>query len=375
MASTLHAQSRPQLQPTVVVVPLDEGRLAVHRGTRQSDPSLVVDDRDGWKRASLERCNGEHSIAGIASALSENGHAVGVDELAGFLDSMRASKVLADASAFSKGMLTEPQRERYSRNLNGFAVLADGDETAGSLQQRLFDGHVLMLGAGGLGSLTSLALAMAGCGKISVIDFDTVELSNLNRQAYTTADLGSTKVDALRARIAAANPEVVVNTVARRLNGPADVRNAIADFRPDIVVAAIDRPTIGADRWISDACFEAGVPAVFNSVSAGKGLLWSKVPGSTGCFQCDELWAAQNSPEHFQVRRCREEHDLIPATSASSYSAMTIAGFMASDIMRHLLGRPMASAGKLVVIDFPTLAVNLHDKPAHADCKICRTQR
>ncbi|MFM0068827.1 ThiF family adenylyltransferase [Paraburkholderia aspalathi] len=375
MASTPHADNRPQLQPTVLVVPLDEARLAVHRGTRQSDPSLIVDDRDGRKRAALELCTGEHSIGEIAAALNGNGYAVSVDELAGFLDSMRASKVLADAPAFSKGTLTEPQRERYSRNLNGFAVLADDDETSGGLQQRLFDGHVLMLGAGGLGSLTSLALAMAGCGKISVIDFDTVELSNLNRQAYTVADVGSTKVDALRARVATANPEVVVNTVARRLNGPADVRNALADSRPDIVVAAIDRPTIAADRWISDACFEAGVPAVFNSVSAGKGLLWSKVPGATGCFQCDELWAAQNNPEHFQVRRYREEHDLIPATSASSYSAMTVAGFVASDIIRHLLGRPMASAGKLAVIDFATLAVNVQDKPAHADCKICQPTR
>jgi molybdopterin/thiamine biosynthesis adenylyltransferase len=232
-----------------------------------------------------------------------------------------------------------------------------------------------MLGAGGLGSLTSLALAMAGCGKISVIDFDTVELSNLNRQAYTVADVGSRKVEALRARIAAANPEVIVNTVAARLNSHSDIKSAITDFEPDIVVAGIDRPTIAADRWISDACFEACVPAVFNSVSAGKGLLWSKVPGSTGCFECDELWAAQNDPEHYQVRRYREEHDLIPATSAFSFSAMTVGGFMASDIIRHLLGRPMASAGKLIAIDFGTLAVSIKEKPAHADCKVCRPTR
>ncbi|MCX4165033.1 MULTISPECIES: ThiF family adenylyltransferase [Paraburkholderia] len=358
-----------------MVVPLDEQRLAVHRGTRQSDPSLIFDDHNGWRGAALARCTGEHTLQEIAASLDGTGHPVAAAELAGFFESLATSNVLADATAYSNGELTQAQQERYSRNLNGFAATASGDETPGSLQQRLFDGHVLMLGAGGLGSLTSLALAMAGCGKISVIDFDTVELSNLNRQAYTVADVGSQKVEALRARIAAANPEVIVNTVARRLNGPGDVKNALADFAPDIVVAAIDRPTIAADRWISDACFTAGIPAVFNSVSAGKGLLWSKVPGSTGCFQCDELWAAQNSPEHYQVRRYREEHDLIPATSASSYSAMTVGGFMASDIIRHLLGRPMASAGKLIVIDFATLAVSIQEKPAHADCKICQPTR
>ncbi|KVT70094.1 hypothetical protein WK56_19370 [Burkholderia ubonensis] len=363
------------MQPTVVVVPIDFGRIAVHRGTRQSDPSLIFEDAEGWRLEAIACCTGERSVIETAAKLEASGVRVSSADLSAFFDTLVSERVLAPVGTYSPEQLTEDQQERYSRNLNGLAVFAGDGETAGALQQRLFDGHVLMLGAGGLGSLTSLALAMAGCGRISVVDFDTVELSNLNRQAYTVDDIGRSKVEALKARIAAANPAVVVNTAERRLNDASDVRDAIAEYAPDIVVAAIDRPVIAADRWISDACLAAGIPAVFNSVSAGKGLLWSKVPGATGCFQCDESWSSENTPDLHEVRRYRERHDLIPATSAFSYSAMTVAGLMASDIVRHLLGRPMASAGKLVVIDFATLAVAHYDKPAHPACQACQSVR
>lgn len=371
MPTLMTPDTRPRLQPTVIAVPLDSHRLAIHRGTRQSDESLVYEDAQGWKQAALAMCTGGQTVAEISAQLEVQGHTVSADALERFFESLLALKAIAPHDWFDSTGLTDAQRERYSRNLNGFAALASDGEMPAGLQRRLMDGHVLMLGAGGLGSLTSTALAMAGCGTLSVIDFDEVELSNLNRQAYTMADIGRRKVDALKARVAAANPEVAVNAVAQRLRGVSDVRSAIADFDPDIVVAAIDRPTIAADRWISDACFQADVAAMFNSVSAGKGLLWSKVPGKTGCFQCDERWSLEKTPDHHAMRRYREAHDSIPATSAFSYAAMTVAGLMASDIVRHLVGWPMASAGKLVVVDFATLAIDIREKPAHPDCPIC----
>jgi molybdopterin/thiamine biosynthesis adenylyltransferase len=373
MQTTVSGNTQLRMQPTVVVAPLDAGRFAIHRGTRQSDPSLIFRDAEGWRIKALSFCTGELTVIAIAEKLESSGCRAKAADVSAFFDTLVSERVLAPVNTYSPGRLTAEQQERYSRNLNGIAAFAENGETAGELQQRLLNGHVLMLGAGGLGSLTALALAMAGCGRISAVDFDTVELSNLNRQAYTVDDIGRSKVETLKTRINAANPDVVVNTDARRLNDASDVRNAIAEFGPDIVVAAIDRPVIAADRWISDACFAAGIPALFNSVSAGKGLLWSKVPGVTGCFQCDESWSSENTPDHHDVRRYRERNDLIPATSAFSYSAMTVAGMMASDITRHLLGKPMASAGKLIVIDFATLAVSHYEKPAHPMCPVCQS--
>lgn len=370
MTTTQQTIYRPKLQPTVIAVPVSRGKLAIHRGTRQSDPNVIWED-PGWKAVAISHMNGERPINEIAHALRAAGHAVSESDISQLVDALQDISAVADANYFQAGSLTPLQMDRYSRNLNGFAALNSDGRLPADMQATLMRGHVLMLGLGGLGSATSLALAMAGCGRLSMVDFDHVENANLNRQLYSTADIGQTKVDAMSRRLKEVNPEIEVAGFARRLEGPDEVRSIVEQLRPDVVVAAIDRPTIAADRWVSDACFAAGVPAVFNSVSAGRGLVWSKVPGSTGCFQCDETWAQERAPEHYDVRRYREQHDLIPATSAFSYSAMAVAGMMTSEVVRYLVGLPMATAGRLVVLDFTTLATTITEKPAHPDCPVC----
>jgi molybdopterin-synthase adenylyltransferase len=363
---------RPALQPTVIAVPLPGPRLAIHSGTRQADASVVFDDPDSWRAAVVPLLTGSNTRDDIYRGLRERGHAVDRAKLHEFLDALASLAAIKDAAYFDAITLGDEQADRYSRNLNGFAALSSNGETPAGLQRRLFNSRVLMLGCGGLGSCTATALVMAGCGAITLVDFDHIELGNLNRQLFTVQEIGQRKVEGLKSRLLAINPAVHVNAVFQRLNSSANVKELIEQYKPSIVVAAIDRPVIAADRWISDACFATGVPGVFNSVSAGMGLVWTKVPGLTGCFQCDELWSEEEKPDHYHTRLYREKHDLIPATSAFSYSAMTVGGMMAADIIRHLVGWPMATAGKLVVIDFATLTMTATDKPQHPRCPICR---
>lgn len=372
MTLTVTPIQRPTLQPTVVAVPLPGSRLAIHRGTRQADPSVVLEDPGSWRIALVPLLTGSNTRDDLCRALAQQGHSVAPADVDEFVDALVALSAVKDASYFDPGTLGGDQADRYSRNLNGFAALSTSGETPADLQRRLFNSRVLMLGCGGLGSCTATALVMAGCGALTLVDFDHVELGNLNRQLFTVQEIGQRKVEALRSRLLAVNPAIHVNAVYQRLASSNDVRRLIEQFRPHIVVAAIDRPVIAADRWISQACVATGVPGVFNSVSAGMGLVWSKVPGLTGCFQCDDLWSAEARSDHHHTRRYREEHDLIPATSAFSYSAMTVGGVMAADIIRHLVGWPMATAGKLVVIDFATLETSVTEKPQHPQCPACR---
>lgn len=362
---------RPRFQPTVIHVPLPNKRLAIHRGTRQSEPSIIVDDPLSWKSAAVDLMNGDNTVEAIGRSLADKGLTVVGTELEEFVGYLAELSAVEDAQYFDLTALRPDQRDRYSRNLNGFGALSIDGTTPAELQRRLFNGHVLMLGVGGLGSSTTTALAMSGCGTISLLDFDHIELSNLNRQLFSMEDIGKKKVEGMKERIQAVNPDVTVNTFFQRLNSTDDVKAILRQLKPDIVVAAIDRPTIAADRWISDACFEAGIPAVFNSVSAGKGLLWTKQPGKSGCFRCDEMWSEKNTPDNNEIRRYREVNDFIPSTSAFSYSAMTIGGMMAADITRHLVGWPMASAGNLIVIDFATLSTKTIEKPKHPNCPVC----
>jgi molybdopterin-synthase adenylyltransferase len=369
----MHATIMPKLQPTVIVVPLEDSRLAIHRGTRQSAGNVIMEDPGTWRFAAIREMNGRSTTKDIARALGNGSSGLHISEIEDLISDLTQLGVVADASQFSTDGLRPDEVERYSRNLNGWAALSNDDRTAAQLQKQLAAGRVLILGAGGLGSVAAQALAMAGCENIALVDFDKIDLSNLNRQLYTTHEVGMNKVDALRARLEATNPAVHVTTMNSRLTSAEHVCEVVAMHQPDIVIAAIDRPVIANDRWVSDACFALGVPCVCNSVSAGTGMVWSKVPGKTGCFNCDELWAQQSNPDHYAVRRYREAHDLIPATSAFSFGAMVVGAMIASEVVRHLVGWRMTTAGRLVTMDFATLQTHITDKPQHPNCCVCRS--
>ena len=139
--------------------------------------------------------------------------------------------------------LSKEQIERYSRHI----ILPD---VGGEGQKKLLSSHVLLLGMGGLGSPAALYLAAAGVGTLGLVDFDTVELSNLQRQViHTTDDLGKTKVQSAKETIQAINPDVKVQEHEERLSID-NVMEIISDY--DLVVDGTDNfPT----RFLlNDAC-------------------------------------------------------------------------------------------------------------------------
>jgi len=363
--------AHPKLRPTVLPVPLAPHRFAIHLGTRQAAGNLAIDDPTGWKFAAMRLLDGSRTVGQLAAELQNAGFAVSEAECRYFIDELARACVLADVEVLTLDGLRPDEIERYSRNLNGWGGLTTDGRSPAELQRQLAKGHVLIFGIGGLGSTVAVALAMAGCGRLTIVDFDTVELSNLNRQQYTTDDIGRPKVEVLRKRIRSINPDVQVTALKQRLRGTQTAQAIIAQACPDVAVATADRPVIAVDRWINDACFEAGIPYVNTSVSFGTGMVFSKVPGSTGCFSCDELWARDTKPDHFRARGYRERHDLIPKTSAFSCTAMTIGAMIASEVIRCLVRWPMASAGRLVALDFPTLTTTVMEKPPHPQCGIC----
>ncbi|MCW8888873.1 MAG: ThiF family adenylyltransferase, partial [Gammaproteobacteria bacterium] len=111
--------------------------------------------------------------------------------------------------------MNDEQLLRYSRQ-----ILLPHVDVAG--QQKLNSARVLIIGMGGLGSPVATYLAAAGVGELVLVDFDTVDLSNLQRQIiHATSNVGEPKVDSARARIADINPEVKVETISTKLAGEA----------------------------------------------------------------------------------------------------------------------------------------------------------
>src|SRR6202011_3418463 len=151
--------------------------------------------------------------------------------------------------------LSNEERVRYSRHLTMPEVGIDG-------QRRLKAARVLCIGAGGLGSPAALYLAAAGVGKIGIVDFDDVDLSNLQRQIlHGTKDVGRNKLESARDRLRDANPNIEVELHGCRFSSE-NAPGLVARY--DLVIDGSDNfPT----RYLSnDVCVFARKPNVYGSV-------------------------------------------------------------------------------------------------------------
>ena len=167
--------------------------------------------------------------------------------------------------------LTKAEVERYSRHL----IIPDVGMTG---QKRLKNAKVLVVGAGGLGSPALLYLAAAGVGTLGILDFDTVDESNLQRQViHGQSDIGKPKAKSAAESIAEVNPYVTVNLHTERL----DSGNALEIFAPyDLILDGTDN---FATRYlVNDACVLLGKPCVWGSIYRFEGqasVFWAEPTG------------------------------------------------------------------------------------------------
>ena len=181
-------------------------------------------------------------------------------------------------------VLTAEQKQRYSRHLLIPEVGVEG-------QARLLGSKALLIGAGGLGSPASLYLAAAGVGTIGIVDFDIVDVSNLQRQiVHTTDRVGERKVESARKSINALNPEIKVVAHEEMLVAE-NVERIIAGY--DVILDGTD--TFETRYILNDAAVAAGIPVVHASVFRFEGQLTTFVPFEGPCYRC--LYPTPPPPE------------------------------------------------------------------------------
>jgi adenylyltransferase/sulfurtransferase len=173
--------------------------------------------------------------------------------------------------------MKDDQLLRYSRQ-----IMLPQVDIAG--QQALLDSHVLIIGAGGLGSPASMYLAAAGVGKLTLVDNDTVELSNLQRQlAHAESDLGANKVDSAAATLRAINSDVEIVALNRRV-GTAELGELVSSA--DVVLDATDN--VETRFAINRACLAAKVPLVSGAAIRLEGQIavFDSRQSDSPCYEC-----------------------------------------------------------------------------------------
>jgi adenylyltransferase/sulfurtransferase len=217
---------------------------------------------------------------------------------------------------------------RYSRHL-----LIPEVGLAG--QEKLTRARVLVVGAGGLATPVLLYLAAAGVGRIGIVDDDTVDLTNLQRQViYAQADIGRPKAEAAAERLAELNPEVATDPIALRFDA-SNARELVRLY--DVVVDATD--TFGARYLINDACRLEGKPDVYGSIFRFDGQVSVFAPGGP-CYRC--LFPIP--PPEGSVPTCAEGGVL-------GVLAGMIGTWQASEALKLVLGIGRPLVGRLVLLD------------------------
>jgi len=171
--------------------------------------------------------------------------------------------------------LTREQILRYSRHLIMPEVGIEG-------QQKLKDAGILLIGAGGLGSPLGLYLAAAGIGRLGIVDFDTVDFTNLQRQIiHRTEDVGRLKVESAKERINAINPDVEVTTYNAKISRD-NILELITGY--DVVIDGTDNfPT----RYLTnDACVFLKKPNIYGSIFRFDGQATVFYPFKGPCYRC-----------------------------------------------------------------------------------------
>jgi molybdopterin/thiamine biosynthesis adenylyltransferase/rhodanese-related sulfurtransferase len=245
--------------------------------------------------------------------------------------------------------LTSEQKLRYSRHLLVPEVGAEG-------QVRLLDSKVLLIGAGGLGSPAALYLAAAGVGTIGLVDFDVVDLSNLQRQVlHTTERVGQKKVDSARLSITALNPDVEVVAHEEMLTAT-NVERLIAGY--DVVLDGTD--TFETRYVLNDAAVAAGIPVVHASVFRFEGQLTVFDPANGPCYRC--LYPNPPPPE------------LAPGCSVAGVLGVVpgIMGLLqANEVLKILLGVGETLAGRLLLFDALDASFTELKLRKDPDCPVC----
>ena len=244
--------------------------------------------------------------------------------------------------------LTPDQVKRYSRHI----IMGD----VGSKGQRaLMGSKALIIGAGGLGSPSAIYLSLAGVGTVGIVDFDVVELSNLQRQVlHHTADVGRPKVQSAVDNIKAYNPDVNVVVHETRLESD-NAMEIISQY--DLVINGADN---FATRYlVNDACYLLNKPLVDGSILIFDGQATVFLPGE-GCYRC----LFPSPPPPGMVPNCAEAGVLGALTGL-------VGSIQATEALKYFLGIGESLSSRLLLIDALSMTFREVRLKKNPKCPLC----
>ncbi|MBA7599210.1 Molybdopterin-synthase adenylyltransferase [subsurface metagenome] len=238
-------------------------------------------------------------------------------------------------------MLDQSELIRYNRQLK----IPDFGEEG---QRKLKDSHVAIVGMGGLGCASATYLTAAGVGHITIVDFDTVELPDLNRQIlYWEDEIGERKVVVAQRKLSKLNPTVEITPI-------------FAEIMEENVLSIIDGAQVVLDGldsqatrlMVNSACVKRKIPYIYGGVSRLRGMITTIIPGQTPCLAC-------LSPEG------------VGGLGVLGITPALIASLQALKAIKLLIGHSPSLAGKLLSFNGDNMKFQFHEIRRNESCPVC----
>lgn len=244
------------------------------------------------------------------------------------------------------------------------------------IQKRLENARILLLGLGGVGSMELYFLACAGIGEIVGVDFDRVEVSNLNRSfLFSFKDVGKFKTTVLKRKISFINPFTKFKPIRKRIKSVEDLNKILdKEKRWDFVIRGLDRPPEVRD-WINEVCVERNIPHIGGGYMECSGFIDPMyVPGKTSCRECLKIFLKQN---YSQFKEIKEEKQLLSHIfMAASFAPPTafIASFVILEVIKELtkIAEPMTYNRRFLIHFFPQFEIYSQQIPVQKSCVLCQ---
>lgn len=323
------------------------------------------------QRRLLALLQGKKTTEEIQQQLISEFPALSVQTVSAMLAQLDRVGVLEEADLLPPADWTRAYIERYTRDIAFFAGYERPDLSRFEQQRRIRDAHIVLLGAGGIGSWIAMLLGQLGIGHLTIADDDEVSSSNLTRHAlFTEKDIGKNKAAAAAEALHALNGAIEI-TVIPHLIETEEALHAISQ-NAQLVIVSFGPFFHPVPMRLHQACFRLGLPSIaLNGLHIGPLV----IPGQTFCFSCAQSFFAQQTP--WQVGKLGEEvnnvlHRGYYAIFAPLVAACTGLGVM--EIAKYIAGfAPSYTTNGIIYLNPTDLSIHQIPIPRDPACHVCGT--